>query len=49
MSLGFWEWGMSKRGNAYVTVTGAPLQFLTKKPSHPPLGAIAHVVIIIEG
>ena len=52
MSLGFWEWGMSKRGNAYVTVTGAPLQFLTKKPlpppPPPPLGAIAHVVIIIE-
>ena len=36
MSLGFWEWGMSKRGNAYVTVTGAPLQFLTKKPLPPP-------------
>ena len=50
MSLGFWEWGMSKRGNAYVTVTGAPLQFLTKKPLPPlpSLGAIAHVVIIIE-
>ena len=43
--------GMSKRGNAYVTVTGASLQFLTKKPLPPPLpplGAIAHVVIIIE-
>ena len=44
MSLGFWEWGMSKRGNAHITVTGTPLQFLSKKPR----GAIAHVVITIE-
>ena len=36
--------GMSKRGNAYVTVTGTPLQFLSKKPGE----AIAHIVIKIE-
>ena len=44
MSLGFWEWGMSKRGNAHITVTGTPLQFLSKKPGE----AITHIVIKIE-
>ena len=51
MSLGFWEWGMSKTRECLYHCNRRAPPVLNEKalaPPPPPLGAIAHVVIIIE-